>query len=45
LPAVEVVRRNTLDIVQRFKRLGFLDQTTDEQVLLERIFVPITGEL
>jgi NitT/TauT family transport system substrate-binding protein len=44
-PAVEVARRNTLDIVQRFKRLGFLDQTTDEPSLLERIFVPITGEL
>jgi hypothetical protein len=31
--------------VQRFKRLGFLDQATDEQALLERIFVPVTGEL
>jgi hypothetical protein len=45
LPSVEVARRNTLDIVQRFKRLGFLDQATDEQALLERIFVPVTGEL
>jgi NitT/TauT family transport system substrate-binding protein len=44
-PTVEVARRNTLDIVQRFKRLGFLDQATDEQALLERIFVPVTGEL
>ncbi len=44
-PSVEVARRNTLDIVQRFKHLGFLDKTTDEQVLLERIFVPVAGEL
>jgi ABC-type nitrate/sulfonate/bicarbonate transport system substrate-binding protein len=44
-PTVEVARRNTLDIVQRFKRLGFLDQTTEEQALLERIIVPVTGEL
>lgn len=44
-PTVETARRNTLDIVQRFKRLGFLDQTTDEQALLARIFVPVTGEL
>jgi hypothetical protein len=44
-PSVEVARRNTLDIVQRFKRLAFLDHTTDEQALLERIFVPVTGEL
>jgi hypothetical protein len=44
-PAIEVARRNTLDIVQRFKRLGFLDQTTNEEALLERIFVPVTGEL
>jgi NitT/TauT family transport system substrate-binding protein len=44
-PSVEVARRNTLDIVQRFKRLGFLAQTTDEQALLEGIFVPVTGEL
>jgi NitT/TauT family transport system substrate-binding protein len=43
--SVEVARRNTLDIVQRFKRLGFLDQATDERALLERIFVPVTGEL
>ena len=44
-PSVEVARRNTLDIVQRFKRLGFLDQATDEQALLKQIFVPVTGEL
>jgi NitT/TauT family transport system substrate-binding protein len=45
LPSVEIARRNTWDIVQRFKRLGFLDQAMDVQALLERIFVPVTGEL
>jgi hypothetical protein len=44
-PSVEGARRNTLDILQRFQRLGFLDQATDMQAVLERIFVPVTGEL
>jgi len=44
-PSVEVTRRNTLDILQRFKRLGLLESTTDEEALLERIFVPVTGEI
>jgi NitT/TauT family transport system substrate-binding protein len=44
-PTVEVARRNTLAIVQRFQRLALLDQALDEQAVLERIFVPVTGEL
>ena len=44
-PSVEVTRQNTLNILRRFKRLGFFDPATDEGSLLERIFVPVTGEL
>jgi sulfonate transport system substrate-binding protein len=44
-PAVAVARRNTLAIARRFKRLGYLDPTTGEAALLDRIFVPVTGEL
>lgn len=45
LPSVEVARRNTLEVVQRFRGLGLLDEPTDEQALLARVFVPVTGEL
>lgn len=44
-PSVEVARRNTLDVLKRFKRLGFLDAATDEGTLLDRAFVPVMGEL
>jgi len=44
-PSVEIARRNTLDVLQRFKRLGFLDAAVDENTLLARLYVPVTNEL
>ena len=41
-PSVDVARGNTLDVLRRFKRLGFLDAATDENALLARLFVPVT---
>jgi NitT/TauT family transport system substrate-binding protein len=45
LPSVEIARHNTLDVLQRFKRLGFLDAAVDENLLLARLYVPVTSEL
>ncbi len=42
LPTVDVARANTLDVLGRFKRLGFLDASTDENALLAKLFVPVT---
>jgi len=44
-PLVETARRNTLDILQRFKRLGFIDSAIDEPTTLDQIFIPVTQEL
>jgi NitT/TauT family transport system substrate-binding protein len=44
-PSVGIARRNTLDILQRFKRLGFIDSAIDEPSLLDQIFIPVTQEL
>jgi ABC-type nitrate/sulfonate/bicarbonate transport system substrate-binding protein len=42
-PSVDVAQRNTLAIVQQFKRLGLLEHATAERGLLERIGMPVTG--
>jgi NitT/TauT family transport system substrate-binding protein len=44
-PSVEVARRNTLDILQRFGRLGLIDPATYEPAILDQIFTPVTQEL
>ena len=44
-PSVGTARRNTLDILQRFKRLGFIDSATDELSVLDQIFIPVIQEL
>jgi len=44
-PSVDLGRRNTLDVLTRFKDLGLLDPSTDLPGLLAKLFVPVTGEL
>jgi NitT/TauT family transport system substrate-binding protein len=44
-PSVEIAGRNTLDVLVRFKRLGFLDAVVDENGLLAQLYVPVTDEL
>ena len=44
-PSVEIAGRNTLDVLQRFKRLGFLDAAVDENSLLAQLYVPVTDDL
>src|ERR1700730_5978061 len=44
-PSVEIAGRNTLDVLQQFKRLGFLDAAVDENSLLAQLYVPVTDDL
>jgi NitT/TauT family transport system substrate-binding protein len=44
-PSVDLARRNTLDVLTRFKDLGLLGPSTDLSGLLAKLFVPVTGDL
>ena len=44
-PSVKIAGRNTLDVLIRFKRLGFLDAAVDENSLLAQLYVPVTDDL
>lgn len=43
-PSVGIARANTLDVLRRFRRLGFVPANTDEVALLAQIFVPVTSD-
>jgi LPXTG-motif cell wall-anchored protein len=44
-PSVAAAQANTRDVLGRIVKLGYLDAATDVPALLNRLFVPVTGEL
>jgi NitT/TauT family transport system substrate-binding protein len=44
-PSVASAQANTRDVLGRAVKLGFLDAATDVPALMNRIFMPVTGEL